>query len=513
MNSDEGSNRANEGLVYNVNIVNGVNSSAVARQAGAQRWQGAVVIEYFDGNPVRDEVFLEGEPRSLGEHDGHLIGRDGGGEVTVAEVDGWSAEAERDLLVGWRLRDQAGLGSAGMENEADGAGEGEAGGPIGPLGGTLGGVGGLVRPEGGGRQVRGGQQAGTVVCSVPGCTVRALRSRRALTEHFRRIHPDASGLLLSAAGLTRCPAQSCRLILSEIGLRQHCARGGGCQDVHAQRGAPAQAGGGEGGRGGQRAMGQARRQPMAGGLARDPEGLGEAGWAWLRGLSIDECAVSDYPSLMVPKRMRGLFTECAMVALRRMRVDTEDVDAYKLFFLLPRLILQPVQKGEKKGVAQVIKERCTRFLRRDWEELHAEAPGDRRATAEADEERVLRDAVRLVKAGQLGKAAKRLELSKLAPATDETLQKLERLHPAGTGRRREVEEDRRRELQAQALELDEGVFDGVMRHLPQASGPGSSQWRWEHLWAIHVSGGRDALLEVCNHLAAGRYANGWRVLG
>eukprot|EP00854_Cymbomonas_tetramitiformis_P028052 gene28052-biopygen29113 len=400
-----------------------------------------------------------------------------------------------------------------MENEADGAGEGEAGGPIGPLGGTLGGVGGLVRPEGGGRQVRGGQQAGTVVCSVPGCTVRALRSRRALTEHFRRIHPDASGLLLSAAGLTRCPAQSCRLILSEIGLRQHCARGGGCQDVHAQRGAPAQAGGGEGGRGGQRAMGQARRQPMAGGLARDPEGLGEAGWAWLRGLSIDECAVSDYPSLMVPKRMRGLFTECAMVALRRMRVDTEDVDAYKLFFLLPRLILQPVQKGEKKGVAQVIKERCTRFLRRDWEELHAEAPGDRRATAEADEERVLRDAVRLVKAGQLGKAAKRLELSKLAPATDETLQKLERLHPAGTGRRREVEEDRRRELQAQALELDEGVFDGVMRHLPQASGPGSSQWRWEHLWAIHVSGGRDALLEVCNHLAAGRYANGWRVLG
>eukprot|EP00854_Cymbomonas_tetramitiformis_P016090 gene16090-biopygen16593 len=243
---------------------------------------------------------------------------------------------------------------------------------------------------------------------------------------------------------------------------------------------------------------------MAGGLAGNPEGLGEAGWAWLRGLSIDECAVSDYPSLMVPKRLRGLFTECAMVALRRMRVDTEDVDAYKLFFLLPRLILQPVQKGEKKGVARVIKERCARFLRGDWEELHAEAPGDRRATAEADEERVLRDAVRLVKDGQLGKAAKRLELAKLAPATEETLQKLERLHPAGTGRRQEVEENRRRELQAQALELDEGVFDGVMRHLPQASGPGSSQWRWEHLWAIHVSGGRDALLEVCNHLAAGR---------
>ncbi|KAK3272066.1 hypothetical protein CYMTET_19609 [Cymbomonas tetramitiformis] len=47
-----------------------------------------------------------------------------------------------------------------------------------------------------------------------------------------------------------------------------------------------------------------------------------------------------------------------------------------------------------------------RFLRGDWEELYAEAPGDRRATAEADEERVLRDAaVQLVKAGQAGKGS------------------------------------------------------------------------------------------------------------
>ncbi|KAK3280396.1 hypothetical protein CYMTET_11766 [Cymbomonas tetramitiformis] len=50
--------------------------------------EGAVVIEYFDGIPARDEVFLERGPRDLGEHNGHLVRRDGGGEVTVAEVDG-----------------------------------------------------------------------------------------------------------------------------------------------------------------------------------------------------------------------------------------------------------------------------------------------------------------------------------------------------------------------------------------------------------------------------------------
>ncbi|KAK3263561.1 hypothetical protein CYMTET_27644 [Cymbomonas tetramitiformis] len=220
-------------------------------------------------------------------------------------------------------------------------------------------------------------------------------------------------------------------------------------------------------------------------LVVDLDGLGEAGWTWLRALSVDECAVSDFPSMMVPKKLWGLFTECVMVALRRTRVDTEDVKAYKLFFLLPRLVLQPVQQGVKQGVAQVIKERCARFLRGEWEGLHAEA-------------------------GQLGKAAKRLELAKLAPATEETLLKLERLHPAGTGRRQDVGEDRRRELREQALELDEMTFDVVMRNLPRALGPGSSQWRWEHMWAVHVSGGRDALLEVCNHLAAGRAPAGVR---
>ncbi|KAK3238414.1 hypothetical protein CYMTET_51572 [Cymbomonas tetramitiformis] len=60
----------------------------------------------------------------------------------------------------------------------------------------------------------------------------------------------------------------------------------------------------------------------------------------------------------------------------------------------------------------------------------------------------------------------------------------------GTGRRQDVGEDCRQELREQALELDEKMFDDVMRNLPRASGPGSSQWRWEHMWAVHVSGAR-----------------------
>ncbi|KAK3242347.1 hypothetical protein CYMTET_47966 [Cymbomonas tetramitiformis] len=379
--------------------------------------EGAVVIEYFDGDPVRDEVFLEREPRNPGVHNGHLIRRDGGAEVTAEEVKRWSVSEERGLLVGWRLLDE-GVYCTGWQADLWGRQEGGATGVDGP---------------GAGEWWKG--------CEAWGGALRAWGE-------------VAGGSGQAAGGAW----------VGEAALR-------------AGSGIP-------------RAEEQAQGQHGAAGLVGDPEGLGEEGWTWLQGLSVDECAVSDFPSLMVPKKVRGLFTECVMVALRRMRVDTADIEAYKLFFLLPRLVLQPVQQGVKQGVAQV--------------------PGDRRVVAEADEERVLRDAVRLVKAGQLGKAAKRLELAKLAPATEETLLKLERLHPAGTGRRRDVGEDRRRELREQALELDEKTFDDVMRNLPRASGPGSSQWRWEHLWAVHVSGGRDALLEVCNHLTAGRAPTGVR---
>eukprot|EP00854_Cymbomonas_tetramitiformis_P000778 gene777-biopygen658 len=89
-----------------------------------------------------------------------------------------------------------------------------------PLRGASGGASGLVQPGGGSGRQRAGEKAGTVVSSLPGCLVGALRSRQALAEHFQRGHPDASGLSLSAAGLSQRPEQGCGLILAESGLRQ-----------------------------------------------------------------------------------------------------------------------------------------------------------------------------------------------------------------------------------------------------------------------------------------------------
>ncbi|KAK3265942.1 hypothetical protein CYMTET_25418 [Cymbomonas tetramitiformis] len=80
----------------------------------------------------------------------------------------------------------------------------------------------------------------------------------------------------------------------------------------------------------------------------------------------------------------------------------------------------------------------------------------------------------------------------------------------GTGKRQDVGGDRRRELQEQTLELDEKKFDDVMRNVPQASGLGSSQWRWEHLWAVHVSVGETHCWRMMSVMDCGRSRSGWR---
>ncbi|KAK3268008.1 hypothetical protein CYMTET_23466, partial [Cymbomonas tetramitiformis] len=132
-----------------------------------------------------------------------------------------------------------------------------------------------------------GQQVGTVVCSVPGVgTVPAPGSRWGLPYY----------LLCSAL----CTGS----------------------DGAAAEGAWAISG----------PRGRHRSSPESGGSMGNPEGLGGIVWTWLRGLSVGECAVGDFPSMMVPKKMWGQFTECVMATLQRIPVDMEDVEADKLFF-------------------------------------------------------------------------------------------------------------------------------------------------------------------------------------
>ncbi|KAK3289146.1 hypothetical protein CYMTET_3417 [Cymbomonas tetramitiformis] len=284
------------------------------RLGGGASVEGATVIEYLDGNPEREEVFLEDRPRDPGDHDGFLSRRGGGRRVGVKTVGGWSREAEKGLLMGWRRLPRGDVGAgAGGETEGvsgeDGAGvDGLAGGMAVSSGEGVEGPHLSLRLELSGRSagvsvdlgsgaVAVGQSGGEEAVGVAGEGVHGVRlgTRTVGAERGADVAGEGGAVeplrpLGGASGGTSGSAQ-----LEGSGGRKGAGqRVGnvvcsvpGAVDISSRR----------------LDCGSIKGQHGGESLVGDPDGLGEAGWTWLRGLSVDECAVSDFPSLMVPKKL------------------------------------------------------------------------------------------------------------------------------------------------------------------------------------------------------------------
>ncbi|KAK3266550.1 hypothetical protein CYMTET_24831, partial [Cymbomonas tetramitiformis] len=121
------------------------------------------------------------------------------------------------------------------------------------------------------------------------------------------------------------PEERRELILAQLVLSQHRSRGKGCMAAYVQLYAGAR---------GEAVVGTGvddmrkgrQRVAWGGGEYRGLEGRGgDAGVECGR----VPCDCPEFSSLMAPKRMRGLIIEWVMVTLERMRVDPEDVKAYK----------------------------------------------------------------------------------------------------------------------------------------------------------------------------------------
>ena len=86
------------------------------------------------------------------------------------------------------------------------------------------------------------------------------------------------------------------------------------------------------------------------------------------------------------------------------------------------------------GVTQVVRDRCNKFLNGEWESLYGSVVvAGQRSTAVQSEHRIVTEVLKLVKAGELSRAAQRLDASQIAPANHDTLELLQRLHPVGDG--------------------------------------------------------------------------------
>ena len=104
--------------------------------------------------------------------------------------------------------------------------------------------------------------------------------------------------------------------------------------------------------------------------------------------------------------------------------------AWKTLLLLPRMLLQRSEVTGKAGKL-VFQERYRQFVQGEWSELLEAARGAankktvrKELNEEEEQQKVLREAVRLVRLGELSKARQALLAAKLAPGTQETLDKL-----------------------------------------------------------------------------------------
>ncbi len=168
--------------------------------------------------------------------------------------------------------------------------------------------------------------------------------------------------------------------------------------------------------------------------------------------------------------------------------DRSDIGCH-LTLLLPHLLAYPTRNGGV-GSRRVWKNRFDRFWEGKWGELLEEActrvparrPPDDPATVEDPEaaaRRLLAKHTRtanLVKQGELSRAASCLTSSPVAPATLETLEKLQSLHPSEDPLEWPATPAGTPELHVPAAALVE-----ALRKAPRGSAPGVSGWRYEYL--------------------------------
>ena len=94
------------------------------------------------------------------------------------------------------------------------------------------------------------------------------------------------------------------------------------------------------------------------------------------------------------------------------------------------MILRPRKRGGKSGIKE-IRAVYRRFLDFHWEELiQLSRPELLPHGGSTEVDQKMKEALRLVKSGELSRAAKLLTSQGLAPATDETIQKLKSKHPS-----------------------------------------------------------------------------------
>ena len=120
------------------------------------------------------------------------------------------------------------------------------------------------------------------------------------------------------------------------------------------------------------------------------------------------------------------------MAMSRILDNKTDEAAWKLFFLIPRFLLQPIHRGEKSGKKKL--ERRFKLIKNEkWSELYESTQPKSQTAKSLDRPNEMKNnlpanlvsaARNKVKAGEISRAVNLLTSSGLAPDTKDTLEQL-----------------------------------------------------------------------------------------
>jgi hypothetical protein len=252
-----------------------------------------------------------------------------------------------------------------------------------------------------------------------------------------------------------------------------------------------------------------------------------AAWAAIGALRPEAVAFCEYSSVedLAPAEAE-LFAACAKPVLAMTIENPDDDLCWRLFSLMPRMLLARGAQGVRPGrgstrsgrarlggrqlrPGDLFLARCHSFLRGEWAELlQPPDAGGRRVRSERTKGRVRSDVIRLVRLGEYSRALQLVHRAQLARATPAALEALALLHPDDNHGIPAHELDGQPRWPAPepaaAEHLSREHFHARFADLPRGSAADSCQYRYEHLLALYKHGCTEELYQFHDLLFRGR---------
>ena len=218
-------------------------------------------------------------------------------------------------------------------------------------------------------------------------------------------------------------------------------------------------------------------------------------WAQLDAVDLQqEIQIGIKTTKGVPRCIRGAYHRIltqALVAVERAHAsigassqgELHTVRAWKLFILLPRLLLHVARRGGEAGEREFQK-RVVLFDEGRWVELLVQAHQQATVTSvptRGDEADKIRKAVKLVEEGELSHAARMLYASELAPGSQATLDELRDPALRPQAPQEDLPENIGSYVPATPVTLDKQVFGDVLREARRGVSSGMFGNRNEYL--------------------------------